>query len=237
MSNGAYVAAARVAAALVITVALGVQAWADLTFGTFTWAQLPGFFTPLAALAGIAALLAAARAGVYESGWVAILRISATTYLVVVGVVYWALLAPFATPMFPWANAVLHGGAGAMLLIDWLYVGERRMVPLRQLWAVLIVPGIWLAYLWGRAFTDGWVPYPFLDPARGAGAIAATLTGFAIGGMAVAAALAWCARWSRRPAPPAPTQTPVARGPQGTTSRSPRLAALPHAPRPLTWSG
>jgi len=176
-------------AAAVIVAALGVQAWADLTYGTFTWAQLPGYFTPLAALCAVVALVAAAVTGGREPRWVALLRVNSATYGVITGVVYWSLLAGVATPVFPWANLVLHGGSGAILVIDWLLVGRRRVLPVRTWWTVLAVPAVWLGYLMARALVDGWIPYPFLDPAQGIGAVAASVGIIALAGLGVAALL------------------------------------------------
>ncbi|MDN4473244.1 Pr6Pr family membrane protein [Demequina zhanjiangensis] len=172
-----------------ITVSLGIQAWADLTYGTFTWAQLPGYFTPLANIAGIVALVAAALAGSREPDWVASLRVNAATYLVVVGVVYWTMLAPYTSPKFPLVNAILHGGAGLILALDWLLIGGARLPRWRMLWTVMTLPAAWMGYLLVRAFHDGWVPYPFLDPARGAVAIAQTVGAIVLAGVAVAALL------------------------------------------------
>ncbi|WP_062133904.1 Pr6Pr family membrane protein [Demequina aestuarii] len=189
MSNAAVVTVTRLAAAVVIAAALGVQAWADLTYGTFTWAQLPGYFTPLAALAAVVALVAAAITGADEPRWVALLRVNAATYGVITGAVYWYLLAGVATPVYPWANMVLHGGAGAFLVADWLLIGKPVRLPLRTLWTVLVVPAAWIGYLLVRATLDGWVPYPFLDPARGVSTVAATIGVIAGIGLAVAAIL------------------------------------------------
>lgn len=179
----------RIVAAGVIAAALGVQAWADLTYGTFTWAQLPGYFTPLAALVAVVALVAAAIVGPDEPRWVALLRVNAATYGVITGAVYWYLLAGVATPVYPWANMVLHGGAGALLVADWLLIGKPVRLPMRTLWTVLVVPAGWIGYLLVRATLDGWVPYPFLDPARGASTVAATIAVIAGIGLAVAAIL------------------------------------------------
>lgn len=190
VSNGATLTRIlRLLGAAVIVLALCFQAWADLTHGTFTWGQLPGYFTPLANAAGAVALAAAGIAGAREARWIALLRVNAATYLVVVGAVYWAMLAQHTTAFFPWANAILHGGAGAMLLADWLVVKPRIHLPLSSLWSVLSLPALWVSYLFVRAFLDGWVPYPFLDPARGALAIAGTLAAIAAVGLTVAALL------------------------------------------------
>ncbi|MFV0634186.1 Pr6Pr family membrane protein [Demequina sp.] len=189
MSNVAITAILRLLAAAGILAALGVQAWADLTYGTFTWSELPGYFTPLAAVCAVVALIAAALAGGNEPRWVALLRVNAATYGVITGVVYWALLAGVATPVFPWANLILHGGSGAILVADWFLVGHGMRLPVRTWWTVLLVPAGWLGYLLCRAFVDGWVPYPFLDPARGALPILGTLAIIAAVGLAVAATL------------------------------------------------
>lgn len=190
VSKEAALTLTRIVAALLIAGALTVQAWADLTYGTFSWDQLPGYFTPLANLAGIVALVGAAgHRRRTEPRWVAIMRVNAATYLVIVGAVYWAVLAPFTSPLFPWANAVIHGGSGVILLLDWLVVGTRRRLTARHLWSVLVLPGLWLAYLLVRAVVDGWVPYPFLDPARGAIAVTGSLVGIAAAGVIVAGAL------------------------------------------------
>ncbi|WP_084101988.1 Pr6Pr family membrane protein [Demequina sp. NBRC 110051] len=192
MSNVATIRILRLGAALAIAVSLGFQGWADLTHGTFTWGQLPGYFTPLAAIAGVVALTASAFAGPGERVWLSLLRVNAATYLVIAGAVYWAVLAQHATPLFPWANAVLHGGAGAALVVDWLLVGRRRRLPVSTWWTVLFVPAGWATFLLVRALRDGWVPYPFLDPSRGPAAIATTLCVIAAVGLAAAAALHCC---------------------------------------------
>lgn len=193
VSTGAIITGLRLTAAAVIIAALGVQAWADLTFGTFTWAQLPAYFTPLAAVTAVVALVSAAVARESEPRWVALLRVNAATYGVVTGVVYWWLLAGVATPVFPWANFVLHGGTGAILVADWLMVGRGARLPVRTWWTVLAVPAAWLAYLLVRAFTDGWVPYPFLDPSQGLVSVLTSVGAIALAGLAVAAILHACA--------------------------------------------
>ncbi|WP_062078780.1 Pr6Pr family membrane protein [Demequina globuliformis] len=192
MSNVAYIRLVRIAGAAAIIAALGVQAWADLTFGSFSWDQMPGYFTPLAALTAVAALLIAAMAPRPDRWWIDALRVNAATYTTVAGVVYWALLADHAIPKVPWANAMLHGGAGVILVLDWLVVGRRRRLPLRTWPTVLAVPSGWCAYLLIRATRDGWVPYPFLDPARGVPAITATVTVILAAGLACAALLHTC---------------------------------------------
>ncbi|WP_161794258.1 Pr6Pr family membrane protein [Demequina sediminicola] len=189
MSTVACIRVLRLSGAAVIVAALAVQAWADLTFGSFSWDQMPGYFTPLAALTGVVALVVAGLSPRPDRWWIDALRVNATTYTAVAGAVYWALLAPYAIPKVPWANAVLHGGAAVILLLDWLVVGRKRRLPIRTWPTVLAVPAGWLTYLLVRASRDGWVPYPFLDPARGLTAIAGTVGLIAVLGLACAAIL------------------------------------------------
>jgi hypothetical protein len=195
VSKGATIAGIRLAAAAVIVAALCAQAWADLTYGTFTWAQLPVYFTPLAAIAAVAALVCAALAGPVEARWVALLRVNAATYAVITGVVYWALLAQYGHPKFPWANAIIHGGTGLILVLDWMLVGQRVRLPWHTLWTVFGVPAVWLGYLVAYEKIRGWVPYPFLDPTRGVGPIVGTVALMVAAGLVVVSLLRLCTSW------------------------------------------
>ncbi|GMA37541.1 hypothetical protein GCM10025876_37450 [Demequina litorisediminis] len=146
------------------------------------------------------ALVGSAVAGERNLLWLQLLRVNAATYLFLAGAVYWAVLAAHANPLFPWANAVLHGGAGIVLVADWLLVGQRRRLPVSTWWTVLLVPAGWASFLLVRAARDGWVPYPFLDPERGFAAIATTLGIIAAVGLAFVAIL-HCSMFLRRAEP------------------------------------
>lgn len=132
-----------------------------------------GFFTIQSNLIGaVVAAIGAVRlargtpAGI---GW-SVARWCAATYLVLVGVIYWLLLAPLGAaggvPVV-WANLALHGVTPALALVDWLLVRDRMAVPLRLLPLVLVYPLVWTAVVLVRGATDGWVPYPFLSPSQG----------------------------------------------------------------------
>jgi hypothetical protein len=196
VSKDATTRALRLVGAAVICAALAVQAHDDLTHGTFTWAQLPGYFTPLANLAGIAALIAAAvsASGPAEPRWLSLLRVNSATHLVIVAVVYWTLLAPYARPLHPWANATLHGGAAVLLTLDWLLARPRPRLPWSSLWSVLALPAAWLSYLGIRAIADGWMPYPFLDASHGLALPAMSIGAMVAAGLTVATALHLAAR-------------------------------------------
>lgn len=105
-----------------------------------------------------------------------VLLLCASTYMVVTGVVYNALLRGIELPQgstLGWSNEVLHLVAPLWMLLDWLLSPRRRDLQWRDLGVVAIFPLVWLAYTLLRAplvddtFASGhayWYPYPFLDP-------------------------------------------------------------------------
>jgi hypothetical protein len=175
VSKDATIAGLRLGAAALIAVCLCFQAWADLTYGTFTWAELPVYFTPIAAVTAIAALVSSATLGSTDRRWVALLRVNAATYAVITGVVYWAVLPHYGQPTFPWANAMIHGGTGMILVADWVLIGGRERLPWHTLWTVVALPAVWLGYTYARQLLGGHLPYPFLDPDHGVAPLATVL--------------------------------------------------------------
>ena len=120
-------------------------------------------------------------------------RASVTTYLIIVGLVYNTLLVgvPGGGGIeLGWANAVVHIVSPIYVLVDWVFFADRKAQPWRKFWVVFIYPLVWLAVVLVRGATDGWVPYPFLDPATGYGSVAFYSVGIAIG-VAVFGALVW----------------------------------------------
>ncbi|MBC7591115.1 MAG: Pr6Pr family membrane protein [Salinibacterium sp.] len=57
--------------------------------------------------------------------------------------------------------------------MDWVLFADRKKLRYNKLWIVLIYPIVWLVVILIRGATDGWVPYPVLDPATGYGSVAA----------------------------------------------------------------
>ena len=120
-------------------------------------------------------------------------RASVTTYLIIVGLVYNTLLVgvPGGGGIeLGWANAVVHIVSPIYVLVDWVFFADRTAQPWRKFWVVFIYPLVWLAVVLVRGATDGWVPYPFLDPATGYGSVALYSVGIAVG-VAVFGALVW----------------------------------------------
>lgn len=100
-------------------------------------------------------------------------RACATTYIVIVGIVYNLLLAGLEGGVsLAWANWVLHVAFPICAALDWIFFGDRTALPWKRLWVVLTFPVVWIIVVIIRGATDGWVPYPFLDPATGYGSVA-----------------------------------------------------------------
>lgn len=186
----------RILAALGILVAVVASALPSMTDGTFKFFNTYGFFTNQTNVIAAAALIVAA---VYtrhpRPDWVEYLRASAAVYLTVVTIVYWLLLAPWHHPAVHWANLVLHLASGIAVVSDWLIFGPRRRLSIRRMWVVLIYPLLWLGVIIARSLTDGWVPYPFLDPSNGFAYIATICLVIASVGALLAAVYFQAPRW------------------------------------------
>ena len=120
-----------------------------------------------------------------------LVRGAATSWILVVGIVYNTLLIGTAGGVtLPWANTVLHVVFPLYGLLDWLLVADRPALPWRRLWVVTVYPIVWLVVVLVRGATDGWVPYPFLDPANGYGSVAVAVLIVAVAFVA-SGALVW----------------------------------------------
>lgn len=130
-----------------------------------------------------------------------LVRAAATTYIVLVGIVYATLLAPFEEAggvLVPWANVVLHVVTPIYGIVDWLVFSDRVRLPLHQLWVVLLYPAVWLVVVLLRGATDGWVPYPFLDPGQGYAAVAGYCVVILVAFLVIGAFVFWGSRIGRR---------------------------------------
>ena len=161
-----------------------------------------GYFTIqsnmlLAAVALIAGALGLRRPGV-QPQWIVTLRALATVCMIVVGLVYVTLLLPLGAAggvPLPWASSVMHVIGPVLVIVDWLTSKDRKPLPWRMAFLLLAYPLTWTAVVLIRGATDGWVPYPFLNPAQGYGVVALYVALIAIVFFAVAAGVVW---WSKK---------------------------------------
>ena len=122
-------------------------------------------------------------------GWLIVLRAMTATYLIVVGVIY-NVLVPGTGSAPPWVSAALHVALPVVVLADWVFAPDRRPLPWRMIWIVLPYPLVWLTVVLVRGATDGWVPYGFLLPERGALSLWTHIIGLFCA-MLIAGAVVW----------------------------------------------
>ncbi len=162
-------------------------------FGYFT-VQSNTLLAAVAISAGIFGLL---RPGT-QPRWLVVLRSLATVCMVIVGLVYVTLLAPLGAAggvPLPWANWVMHIIGPVLVALDWVLVADREALPWRIAFLQLVYPVGWTAVVLLRGATDGWVPYPFLDPSQGYVVVSLYVVVVAAVFCLVSSAVVW---WSRR---------------------------------------
>ena len=138
----------------------------------------------------------------------ATLLAAVSTYMLITGIVYNALLRNIPLPQgstVPWSNEILHVWAPIFLLLDVLFAPRRRALSWSALGAVVVFPIVWLAYtlIRGplvhdfRTGNDWWYPYPFLNPnvqPWGYVGVALYSIGIAVAIVAVGAFTVWVGR-------------------------------------------
>ncbi|WP_223586384.1 Pr6Pr family membrane protein [Microbacterium sp. OVT16B] len=177
---------AAVIGILIYTYAIGIPAQGANPFDYF------GYFTNLTSLlTGLILIASGAAAAVTRTvpDWMPQARGAAVTGMIIVALIY-NLIVPGTGTAPAWVSITLHLVFPVLLVLDWLLVGDRPPLPWRRLWIVLPYPLTWLVVTLVRGATDGWVPYGFLLPERGAAQLAATAGGLLLALLA-AAALVW----------------------------------------------
>jgi len=183
--------AALIVAALVANV-IGHHQQGDFAF----WDTL-GFFSHQSNILAVILLVVVARfTGRPRPLWLEYARASVATYLVIVTVVFWTLLGGFEVgDPYRWATLTMHGIACAIVLVDWLLEGPREPQPIRRAWVVLPYALVWITVALVRGATDGWVPYPFMDPRDGYAHVSIVVGGIVVVGLAIGAGLFRLTRW------------------------------------------
>lgn len=141
-----------------------------------------GYFTIQSNLLGASVLGVAAVVGLRgrrQGRALQLARASITTYLLVVALVYNTLLTGLGGAGVAWANTAMHVVFPLFCLLDWLLVPDRGALRFRWLWVVELYPAAWCAVVLLRGALDGWVPYPFFDPANGYDSVLLYVVGIA----------------------------------------------------------
>ena len=154
----------RVALSLLAFVALVVGYDRDIHTGDavhfwFYFTDLSNVFGAFVLLVGgIAALRG--RPGVPD-----LVRGSAVLYLVITGLVYWALLADTITAeTIKWQNYIVHAVMPLVFVLDWLLAPPAARLSNAKASRWLAYPLIYLAVSLIRGPLVNWWPYDFLDP-------------------------------------------------------------------------
>ncbi|MER3387740.1 MAG: Pr6Pr family membrane protein [Microcella pacifica] len=167
------VALVRLAIAALVIAAVAATLADALSRGPVNPFNFFGFFTIQSNIMLTVVLIIAAvqlLRGRPNPAWFLLVRGAVTTFIIIVGLVYVALLAPLGAAggvPVEWANVVMHYVTPIYGLVDWLLVGDRRRLAMRQVVWVLVYPLVWVTVVLIRGATDGWVPYPFLSPETG----------------------------------------------------------------------
>lgn len=171
--------------AIIAVVAAIVAQWlvSSQTPGYLFW-NFFGYFTiqsnVFVAVALGVTLVAAARRRRADRV-VSLLRGAATVSIATTGVVYNTLLVNVdVQTSVSWANDVLHRWMPLYMVLDWLLFSDRARLVMRDVWWFLVYPAVWLVVVLVRGATDGWVPYPFLNPSQGYGVVALYCLGVAV---------------------------------------------------------
>jgi hypothetical protein len=143
-----------------------------------------GYFTMQGNIIWFAVMLVTATVvlrGTKPSELLLLTRGCATTYMILVGAIYNTLLAGQEGGVgVVWANSVLHVVLPLYAALDWIVFGDRPPLAWKRLWVSLVYPIAWVIVVLIRGATDGWVPYPFLNPDTGYGLVFTYVAGIAV---------------------------------------------------------
>jgi len=151
-----------------------------------------GYFTNLTSLLTAVVMITAgalALGGRRAPAWLVSARAVSVASMIVVALVY-NLVVPGTGSAPAWVSMTLHTALPLTVLIDWAFVPDRAPQPWRNLWVVLPYPLLWLTVVLVRGATDGWVPYGFLLPERGAFSLMVTVAAL-LATLLASAAVVW----------------------------------------------
>ncbi len=187
----------RLLGAVLILAALVANVVKHVHLGDFAFFDTLGYFSQQSNILALILLsVALPFTGKPRPVWLEYARASVAMYLVIVTVVFWTLLGGFeADDPYRWSTLTMHGISCVIVLADWLLEGPRTAHPLKHVWVVLLYPVVWITVALVRGATDGWVPYPFMDPADGYASVAIVVGGIVVIGTGIGAVLFRLTRW------------------------------------------
>ncbi|WP_423918775.1 Pr6Pr family membrane protein [Frigoribacterium sp. 2-23] len=191
----------RLAAAIAIVVAVIGQLEVSLQSGIFNPFNFFGYFTIQSNLLLAVAFVVSAvttMSGRTQGPLLVLFRGATVTYIATTGIVYNTLLANASMDNsfdLPWANDVLHKVIPIYGVLDWVLFGDRTRILWKRLGLFLVYPIVWLIVILIRGATDGFVPYPFLDPAIGYGVVTLYCIGIATFIALMSALVIWLSRY------------------------------------------
>ena len=99
-------------------------------------------------------------------------RGASVVYMAFVGIVFNTLLRDADLgDLTPWVNVVHHVLMPAAVVLDWVVLPPRRLLPLRTAAGWVIVPVVYTVYSVVRGADVGFYPYPFFDPSAVGGPV------------------------------------------------------------------
>lgn len=176
----------RLVAVVLVVAAIVAQFLRSIESPTFNPFNFFGYFTIQSNVfiaVALAVTLVSAAKRQREGLGASVFRGASTVYIATTGIVYNTLLVHASLDQsftVQWSNDVLHRVLPVYAVLDWLLFSDRARLLLRHVWLFLVYPAVWLVVVLVRGATDGWVPYPFLDPGQGYGVVALYCLGVAV---------------------------------------------------------
>jgi hypothetical protein len=162
--------------ARILAAAVGVLALIgdfNYTLGTspFAIGNFFSYFTVQSMILGVLVFVIGAANALRQPAdplWLDMMRLVATTFMVVSGIVFAFILMEGTLrgiPVWsPWSSQILHFWLPGFALLDWLFAPGRD-APWQTIPWVLVFPSVWVVFTMIRGAFVYWYPYFFLDPA------------------------------------------------------------------------
>ncbi|RKR73099.1 Pr6Pr family membrane protein [Frondihabitans australicus] len=206
----------RLAVAVAVVIAVACQWALSLNSPVYAFANFFGYFTIQSNLI-VAAVMAISGALLVmnrvQPHWLVLARAAATAYIATTGVVFNVLLVNASLDQsfsLQWASDVMHRVVPLVVVLDWVFFGDRSRIRWSRLWWFLAYPLVWVVVILLRG--QSFVPYPFLNVVKlGWGVVLLYCLGIAIFIAGMSAIVIWLSRYRILTSPAIDLQTVSAR--------------------------